>query len=104
MLFRSLDPDVLVVMPCGYDLGQARADADRYADELVSVAGRAVGTGRAYVVNGSAYFSRSGPRIIDGIEMLGALFHPTCFPDVELDGCATAWTPTAHGPGARATP
>ncbi|NIM51360.1 MAG: ABC transporter substrate-binding protein [Gemmatimonadales bacterium] len=89
----GLDPDVLVVMPCGYGLAAARADADRYARNLARVAGRAMRNGRAFVVDGSAYFNRSGPRMVDGIEILGALLHPDRFPEVELDGRAEVWYP-----------
>ncbi|MBI4420251.1 MAG: cobalamin-binding protein [Gemmatimonadetes bacterium] len=85
------DPDVLVIMPCGYGLRQARADADRYAERLMSVAPRAVETGRAFVVDGSAYFNRSGPRFATGVEILGALLHPELFPETDLDGKAEVW-------------
>lgn len=95
----GLDPDILIVMPCGYGLEEARGDADRHAPELVTIAERAVDTGRAYVVDGSAYFNRSGPRIVDGVEILGALFHPTRFPDVDLQGCAAPWMPTPERRG-----
>lgn len=95
----GLDPDVLIVMPCGYGLDEAHADVDRHADQLVTIAERAVHAGRAYVVDGSAYFNRSGPRIVDGVEILGALFHPTRFPDVDLQGCGAPWMPTPERPG-----
>ncbi|MGH7444808.1 MAG: ABC transporter substrate-binding protein, partial [Longimicrobiales bacterium] len=72
----GLDPDVLIVMPCGYGLEASLADADRFADELRTVAPRAVAGGRAFAVDGSAYFNRSGPRYIDGIEILAGLLHP----------------------------
>ena len=71
-----LDPDVLVVMPCGYGLPQARADAGRHGRALARVAPRAIAEGRAFVVDGSAYFNRSGPRVVDGVEILAALLHP----------------------------
>ncbi len=89
----SLDPDVLLVVPCGYDLDVARRDADRYATRLAEVAGRAVHAGRAFVADGSAYFNRSGPRVVDGIELLAALLHPGRFRGMELDGRAERWLP-----------
>ncbi|MFW6078948.1 MAG: cobalamin-binding protein [Gemmatimonadota bacterium] len=76
---EGLDPDALVVMPCGYDLDAARRDADRAADRLAAVAPRAVESGRAFVVDGSAYFNRSGPRVVDGVEILAGLLHPDRF-------------------------
>jgi iron complex transport system substrate-binding protein len=72
----ELDPDVLVIMPCGYGVQASRADADRRAEQLGRVAPRAIGAGRAYVVDGSSYFNRSGPRVVDGVEILAGLLHP----------------------------
>jgi iron complex transport system substrate-binding protein len=84
----GLDPDVLVVMPCGFDLDRSRAEAARYRNELARVAERAWTSGRAFVVDGSAYFNRSGPRTVDGVEILAALLHPECFAGVDLRGRA----------------
>jgi iron complex transport system substrate-binding protein len=84
----ALDPDVLVVMPCGYGLPQARADARRHLAQLARVAPRALAGARAFVVDGSAYFNRSGPRVVDGVEILAALLHPECVRDVPLEGRA----------------
>ncbi|MEJ2503703.1 MAG: ABC transporter substrate-binding protein, partial [Gemmatimonadota bacterium] len=64
---ERLDPDVLLVMPCGYDLQRSRSDADAHAEALTVVGRRAIETGRAYVVDGSSYFNRSGPRAMDGV-------------------------------------
>jgi iron complex transport system substrate-binding protein len=88
---RGLDPDVLLVLPCGYDLAQARDEADRHAQRLRAVAPRAVSSGRAWVVNGSAYFNRSGPRVVDGIEILARILHPSVFPRTDLTGRAAVW-------------
>lgn len=73
---EGLDPDVLLIMPCGYGLEASRADADRHAERLAAAAPRAVEEGRAFVVDGSAYFNRSGPRVVDGVEILAGLLHP----------------------------
>ena len=89
----GLDPDVLVVMPCGYDLTAAQADAEAHGDRLRAVAPRALADGRAWVVDGSAYFNRSGPRVVDGVEMLGAILHPARLTDVDLTGRAAQWFP-----------
>jgi iron complex transport system substrate-binding protein len=70
------DPDVLLIMPCGYGLAASIADADRHAERLRRCAPRAVAEGRAFVVDGSSYFNRSGPRAIDGVEILAGLLHP----------------------------
>ena len=89
----NLDPDVLLLMPCGYDLEAAREDAHHYADRLVQIGPRAIGEGRAFVVDASSYFNRSGPRVVDGVEILAALLHPDAFSDVELEGRGARWQP-----------
>ncbi|HEU0052160.1 MAG TPA: cobalamin-binding protein [Longimicrobium sp.] len=72
---EGLDPDRLLLVPCGYDLEASRADADRARETLHRIAPRAVGAGDA-AVGHSAYFSRSGPRVVAGIEALAAWLHP----------------------------
>lgn len=83
-------PDVLLVEPCGYDLRGAREDADRHRDRLWSVAEPAMRNGRAWVLH-SSFFSRSGPRVIDGVEVLARVLHPDLFPEVPLEGRAERW-------------
>lgn len=67
---RSLSPDVLLIMPCGFDLARAQREAARHRVDL-----RAVG-GRVQLLDASAYFSRSGPRVVDGLEILASALHP----------------------------
>lgn len=70
------DPDVLVLMPCGFDLDRTRDEAEL----LKGLPGwrelKAIRTRRVYVTNGTAYFNRPGPRVIDGLEILAAILHP----------------------------
>lgn len=87
----TLAPDVVVVMPCGMTLDEGRRETDRSAARVRSIAGRALEGGRVYVVDAAAFFSRSGPRVVDGAELLGALLHPADFPDVVLEGRAERW-------------
>ena len=87
----DLDPDVLLVMPCGFDLAAARADAPRYGASLRVVSPRAIRSARAYAVDATAHFSRPGPRVADGVELLAALLHPDVFPSASLEGRATVW-------------
>ncbi|HYN19454.1 MAG TPA: cobalamin-binding protein [Thermoanaerobaculia bacterium] len=72
---READPDVVIVMPCGYDEPGAAA-------QLALVIGRpewrelrAVREGRVYPVDANGCFSRPGPRLVDGIERLAEIFH-----------------------------
>lgn len=98
---EGLDPDVLLIMPCGYGLDASRRDADRHADRLERVAPRAIANGRAFVVDGSSYFNRSGPRAIDGVEILAALLHPDRFDPragrAVHEAAAEIWTPPGAG-------
>ena len=86
----DLDPDVLIIMPCGYNLDATIADANTFAADLRRVAPRAIDSGNAFVVDGSAYFNRSGPRYVDGIEILAGLLHPDVF-DAPADTVAAVW-------------
>ena len=63
---RAAAPEVVVLMPCGYDL--ARTLEDRSVVEALPGwrALPAVQTGRVYAVDGSSYFNRPGPRLVDG--------------------------------------
>lgn len=80
---REAGPELIVAMPCGYDASRAHEEALAHAELL-----RATGAARAVAVDASAYFSRPGPRLVEGLELLGALLHPTRFPDFELAGRA----------------
>jgi iron complex transport system substrate-binding protein len=85
-----LDPERLLLLPCGWDLAHARADADRARERLNKIAGRAIQAGGAWIGHGS-YFSRSGPRVVDGIEALARVLHRSAFPDPPAAGRLEAW-------------
>jgi iron complex transport system substrate-binding protein len=78
-------PDIVVVMPCGYDAPRAQAEAAAYAGELAGLEGA-----RIVAVNASAYFSRPGPRLIDGLELLAHIIHPELFPEAPAGAEALA--------------
>lgn len=68
--------DVIVVMPCGYDLARARAEC---RVESVPAGWRdlpAVQQSRVYAVDANSYFSRPGPRLADGVAILAEILHP----------------------------
>ena len=65
---RALSPDVVLIMPCGLNLDETRLEAQRYNDELQGLGGQ------IQLLDASAYFSRSGPRVVDGIEILASTF------------------------------
>jgi iron complex transport system substrate-binding protein len=67
----GLDPDVVVSMPCGWYLEESRAQALQHAGRL-----EALGAARVYAVDAASTFSRPGPRLVDGVELLAHLLHP----------------------------
>jgi iron complex transport system substrate-binding protein len=69
-------PEVVIAMPCGYDAPRAHAEASAYAAELVKLGAREV-----VAVNASAYFSRPGPRLVEGLELLAHILHPERLPE-----------------------
>ena len=79
-------PEVVVVMPCGYDAERALAEAEDHADELA-----AVKAARIVAVDAAGFFSRPGPRLVDGLELLAHILHPGRVP--EAPGEALELTP-----------
>lgn len=71
----TAEPDVVVVMPCGYDAPRAHEEALKFRDRLA-----ALGAGEVVAVDASAYFSRPGPRLVDGLELLAHVLHPDAVP------------------------
>jgi len=73
-------PDIIVLALCGYDIDRARRDYEilRRFPGFDSLP--AAQRGEIYVVNASAYFARPGPRIVDSLEILAGILHPTEFP------------------------
>ncbi len=72
----TASPAVVVFMPCGYDLDAAAAEA-------TSLLGRSelAGVEAFFAVDASAYFSRPGPRLVDGVEILASALHPQVVPE-----------------------
>jgi iron complex transport system substrate-binding protein len=80
---RDAAPEVIVVAPCGYDVARARADLAQaplppWWPDLPAVRDE-----RVFVMDGNAYISRPGPRVVDGTELLARLLHPDAFQDGE---------------------
>jgi iron complex transport system substrate-binding protein len=72
----AAQPEVVVVMPCGYDALRALEEAHAYADELARI-----GAERVVAVDAAAYFSRPGPRIVEGLELMAHILHPAEVPE-----------------------
>ncbi|MBV8987324.1 MAG: cobalamin-binding protein [Solirubrobacterales bacterium] len=72
----AAQPDIVIVMPCGYGAEIAHREAEMHRDELAGV-----GAGEVVAVDAAAYFSRPGPRIVDGLELLAHILHPELVPE-----------------------
>src|SRR5436305_287208 len=71
MAIRAAQPDVVIVMPCGFDAEIAHREAEMHREQLA-----AVGAGEVVAVDAASYFSRPGPRVVDGLELLAHILHP----------------------------
>jgi len=95
-------PEVLVVSPCGFATEKAVEQAHRLLQQPGWSDLPAVRNGRVFAVNANAYFSRPGPRVIDGVELLAHLLHPAW---CAWNGPADAYQPVSTGsvqaPGVR---
>lgn len=74
-LLQATRPDVVVCMPCGYDGPRAHLEATLFAHELAKL-----GAERIVAVDAAASFSRPGPRLVDGLELLAHVLHPDRVP------------------------
>ena len=73
----KIDPDVVVVKPCGYKLDQVLKEVDLLKKQIPTWSNPP----RVYLVDGNAYFNRPGPRILDSLEILAHCTHPDLFPE-----------------------
>ena len=72
-------PDILVLMPCGINVEAAQSEFDGLKDAARWRELSAFQRGQVYVVDSGALYSRSGPRLVDGLEIFGQIFHPEIF-------------------------
>lgn len=75
----AFDPEVIVIMPCGFNVERAIVEAQVLAGQPEWRGLAAVRSGRVFAADGNAYFNRSGPRLVDSLEILAHLFHPDRF-------------------------
>jgi len=73
------DPQVIVLMPCGFDLERTIAESQVLPGWTGWSRLSAVRNDRVFAADGNAYFNRSGPRLVDSLEILAYLFHPELF-------------------------
>jgi len=78
---RDANPEVIVFMPCGYYLEEAEEESTAVFQHAELQETPAVRNGNVFAVDATSYFSRPGPRIVDGLEILAWALHPDAFPE-----------------------
>ncbi|MFN7993773.1 MAG: ABC transporter substrate-binding protein [Bryobacteraceae bacterium] len=84
----ALDPDVILVMPCGFSLRRSLHEMHWLTDRPGWRELRAVRNARVYAADGNQYLNRPGPRLVESLQILAEIMHPQVFPP-RLDG--TGW-------------
>ncbi len=79
------DPDILVVLPCGFDMKRTREEMFWLTDRSDWSSLEAVRSGRVYITDGHQYFNRPGPRLVESLQILAEMIHPEVF-DTDFEG------------------
>ncbi len=75
----AADPDVIVLLPCGFDIFRTRRDLHVLTERPEWPHSKAVRAGRAFATDGNQFFNRPGPRLVESLEILAELLHPEAF-------------------------
>jgi iron complex transport system substrate-binding protein len=78
---RDANPEAIVFMPCGYYLEEAEEEAPGVFEHAELRETPAVRNGNVFAVDATSYYSRPGPRIVDGLEILAWALHPDAYPE-----------------------
>lgn len=70
------DPDVLLLLPCGFDIERTRAEMHWLTERAGWGRLKAVRNGQVYLTDGNHFFNRSGPRLVESLEIMAEIFHP----------------------------
>ena len=73
---READPEVILIMPCGFDLERTRREAGTLAQHVGWESLSAVQAGRVYITDGHQFFNRPGPRLVESLEIVAEILHP----------------------------
>lgn len=97
------DPDVIVTMPCGFDLKRTSREMHWLTDRTGWSDLRAVRNGQVYITDGNQYFNRPGPRVVESLQILAEILHPalrlayteSCASHSSFSSRWRSWPPTA---------
>ena len=84
----AADPDVVAIMPCGFDIDRARREMSPLTSRPEWPQLAAVRNGRVFIADGNQYFNRPGPRVVESAEILAELLHPEA---VDMGHRGTGW-------------
>jgi iron complex transport system substrate-binding protein len=76
---RERDPEIMVVLPCGFNIERTRRELSSLTDRPGWKNLRAAKNGGMHLVDGNRFFNRPGPRLIESLEILAAIIHPAIF-------------------------
>ena len=76
---RAANPDVIIALPCGFDLARARSEMTSLLNRPGWCNLNAVRNQRVFICDGSAFFNRPGPRLVESLEILAEILHPEKF-------------------------
>jgi len=80
----KFDPDIIVLMPCGFDVNRIMQEYEKLADKENWRSLKAVKQGQVYAVHANEYFSKPGPRTVTGLEILAKIINPDTFKDLQV--------------------
>ncbi|PSF37591.1 cobalamin-binding protein [Aphanothece hegewaldii CCALA 016] len=75
----NANPDVIIIMPCGFDLARSHQEAQVLKNHSEWKNLKAVQQNQVYLTDGNAYFNRPGPRLVDSLEILAEIIHPELY-------------------------
>jgi iron complex transport system substrate-binding protein len=87
---RDQDPEFLVILPCGFDLALSRKETYALTLQPGWSSLQAVRHGHVFVADGNQFFNRPGPRIVESLEILAEILHPSSF---NFGHAGTGWEP-----------
>jgi iron complex transport system substrate-binding protein len=80
----KFDPEIIVLMPCGFDVNRTMQEYEKLADKEKWRSLKAVKQSQVYAVNANEYFSKPGPRTVTGLEILAKIINPDTFKDLQV--------------------
>lgn len=76
---KNVDPEIIVLLPCGFSIQRTRKELSSLTGHPLWPRLRAVQKGGVYLTDGNQFFNRPGPRLVESLEILAEIFHPSAF-------------------------